>query len=77
MFLKALTLVRNLGYDVKDFTTVNMDFIQHYRPTTNVVHRPTMEGGKGYQLTGHHELMFPLIAALVIEALEPVKETDS
>ncbi len=77
VFLKALTLVRNLGYNVKDFTTVNMDFIQHYRPTTNVVYRPTMEGGKGYQLTGHHELMFPLIAALVIEAMETVKETDS
>ncbi len=77
VFLKALTLARNLGYNVKDFTTVNMDFIQHYRPTTNVVHRPTTEGGKGYQLTGHHEIMFPLIAALVIEALESGKNTSA
>ena len=69
VFLKALTLVRNLGYEVKDFTTVNMDFMQHYRPMTNVVHRPTLEGGKGYSLVGHHEIMFPLLAAAVIEGL--------
>ncbi len=66
VFLKALTLVRNLGYEVDDFTTVNMDFIRHYRPMTNVVNRP---GGKGYNLTGHHELMFPLLAAAVMEKL--------
>ena len=70
VFLKALSLVRNLGYEVKDLTTVNMDFIQHYRPMTNVVHRPTLEGGKGYSLTGHHEIMFPLLAAAVIEGLD-------
>ena len=70
VFLKALSLVRNLGYDVKNFTTVNMDFIQQYRPMTNVVHRPTLEGGKGYSLVGHHEIMFPLLAAAVIEKLE-------
>ncbi len=69
VFLKALTLVRNLGHKVRDFTTVNMDFIRHYRPMTNVVHRPTLEGGKGYSLVGHHEIMFPLLAAAVIEAL--------
>lgn len=69
VFLKALSLVRNLGYTVKDFTTVNMDFIRHYRPLTNVVHRPTLEGGKGFELVGHHEIMFPLLAAAVIEAL--------
>ncbi len=46
VFLKALSLVRNLGHKVKGFTTVNMDFIRHYRPTTNVVHRPTLEGGR-------------------------------
>lgn len=69
VFLKALTLVRNLGHKVRDFTTVNMDFIRHYRPMTNVVHRPTLEGGKGYCLVGHHEIMFPLLAAAVIEAL--------
>lgn len=70
VFLKALSLVRNLGHSVKDMTTVNMDFIRHYRPLTNVVQRPTLEGGKGYHLTGHHEIMFPLLAAAVIEGLE-------
>ena len=73
VFLKALSLVRNLGHEVKDFTTVNMDFIQHYRPMTNVVHRPTMDGGKGFSLTGHHEIMFPLLAAAVIEGLDERK----
>jgi len=70
VFLKALSLARNLGHDVRDFTTVNMDFIQHYRPMTNVVHRPTLENGRGYSLVGHHEIMFPLLAAAVIEGLE-------
>jgi hypothetical protein len=70
VFLKALTVVRNLGTPLKQFTTVNMDFIQHYRPMTNVVNRPTFSGGKGYHLTGHHELMLPLIAAGVIEQLD-------
>lgn len=69
VFLKALTLVRNLGYKVKNFTTVNMDFIQHYRPLTNVVRRPTKEGGRGYTLTGHHEIMVPLLAGMVKEGL--------
>jgi hypothetical protein len=69
VFLKALSLVRNLGFDVKHFTTVNMDFIRHYRPITNVVQRPTLEGGEGYSLVGHHEIMFPLLAAAVIERL--------
>jgi hypothetical protein len=67
VFLKALSLARNLGYRVNDFTTVNLDFIQHYRPLTNVVRRP---GGNGISLTGHHEIMVPLIAAGVIEQLE-------
>ncbi|MBN2061470.1 MAG: deoxyhypusine synthase family protein [Deltaproteobacteria bacterium] len=70
VFLKAVTLVRNLGHDIKRFTTINMDFIQSYRPMTNVVSRPTLEGGEGYSLTGHHEIMFPLLAAAVIERLE-------
>ena len=70
VFLKALTLVRNLGYDATGFTTVNMDFIRHYRPMTNVVNRPTMEGGKGFHITGHHEIMFPLLAAIILEELE-------
>jgi hypothetical protein len=70
VFLKALSLVRNLGYEVKKFTTLNMDFIRHYRPLTNVVQRPTLEGGEGYSLTGHHEIMFPLLAAALIEGIE-------
>jgi len=69
VFLKALSLVRNLGFAVKHFTTVNMDFIRHYRPMTNVVDRPTREGGKGYSLVGHHEIMFPLLAAGIVEGL--------
>jgi len=69
IFLKAVTLVRNLGSPLRDFTTVNMDFIQHYRPNTNVVRRPTQGGGKGFALTGHHEIMLPLLAAAVIERL--------
>jgi len=67
VFLKALTLTRNLGYPARDFTTVNMDFLSHYRPLTNVVRRPTLEGGKGFHLTGHHEIMFPLLTAAVLE----------
>ena len=70
VFLKATTLVRNLGSRLENFTTVNMDFIQHYRPMTNVVHRPTSGGGKGFSLVGHHEIMLPLVAAGIIEQLE-------
>ncbi len=66
VFLKALTIARNLGHKVKRFTTVNMDFIQHYRPSVNVLTRP---GGKGYALTGHHEIMFPLLAAAVLDRI--------
>jgi hypothetical protein len=67
VFLKAVTLVRNLGYPLAYFTTVNMDFIRHYRPSANVVHRPILEGGHGYYLIGHHELMVPLLAAALLE----------
>lgn len=70
VFLKALTLARNLGHRVDNFTTVNMDFIQHYRPLTNVVRRPTQGGGAGYRLTGHHEIMLPLLYAALIERLD-------
>jgi hypothetical protein len=70
VFLKALTLARNLGHRVEPLTTVNLDFIQHYRPLTNVVRRPTAGEGQGYALTGHHEIMLPLLAALVVENLE-------
>ncbi len=69
VFLKALSLARNLGYPVRDFTTVNMDFLRQYRPLTNVVQRPTLEGGRGFELLGHHEIMFPLLAAAVLESL--------
>ncbi len=69
VFLKALNLARNLGHRVERFTTVDLDFIRHYRPTQNVVTRPTARGGKGISLVGHHEIMIPLIAAGVIEAL--------
>ncbi|MDP2862359.1 MAG: hypothetical protein Q8N95_06170, partial [Desulfobacterales bacterium] len=67
VLLKATTLARNLGNNIDTFTAVNMDFIRHYRPMTNVVGRPTAKGGKGVNLTGHHEIMLPLIAAGVIE----------
>ena len=70
VFLKTVTLGRNLGHSLSDITTVNMDFIPHYRPTTNVVKRPTQKGGHGYTLIGHHEIMFPLLAAAVIEELD-------
>ena len=70
VFLKAITLVRNLGNKVDNFTTVNMDFIQQYRPMVNVVNRPTARGGAGINLVGHHEIMLPLIAAGVIEQIE-------
>jgi len=70
IFLKAVTLCRNLGHTLKHFTTVNMDFIQHYRPNTNVVRRPTQVGGRGYALTGHHEIMLPLLAAAINELMD-------
>jgi deoxyhypusine synthase len=70
IFLKAVTLCRNLGSPLRHFTTVNMDFIQHYRPNTNVVRRPTHGGGKGFALTGHHEIMLPLLASAIIELSE-------
>ncbi|MBM4275906.1 MAG: hypothetical protein FJ134_15825 [Deltaproteobacteria bacterium] len=69
VFLKAVTLARNLGHPVAPLTTVNLDFIQHYRPLTNVVRRPTQGVGQGYALTGHHELLFPLLAAAVAEEM--------
>ncbi|MBA3012849.1 MAG: hypothetical protein FP812_21800 [Desulfobacula sp.] len=69
VFLKAVTLARNLGACLDAFTTVNLDFIRHYRPMTNVVNRPTLGKGKGYAIVGHHEILIPLIAAGVIESL--------
>jgi len=68
VFLKAVSVVRNLGHPLADFTTANFDFLQHYRPRVNVVERPHAgSGGKGYSITGHHELMIPLLAAALIE----------
>ncbi len=69
VFLKAVTLVRNLGHPLERFTAVNLDFIRHYRPMTNVVGRPTASGGRGINLVGHHEILIPLIAAGVVEGL--------
>jgi hypothetical protein len=69
VFLKAVSAVRNLGHPLAEFTTANFDFLQHYRPKVNVVERPHAgRGGKGYAITGHHELMLPLLAAALIES---------
>ena len=70
IFLKATTLVRNLGYTLEDFMTINMDFTKHYRPLTNVINRPTAKGGRGINLVGHHEILLPLVAAGVIEEID-------
>ena len=68
VFLKAVSVVRNLGHPLAGFTTVSLDFLQHYRPKVNVVERPHAKaGGRGFALTGHHELMIPLLAAALIE----------
>jgi hypothetical protein len=69
VFLKALNVARNLGNKVENITTVNMDFIQHYRPGQNVLKRPTSGHGQNFALTGHHEIMFPLLAAMIVEQL--------
>ncbi|MDT4898016.1 MAG: hypothetical protein QOH25_3093 [Acidobacteriota bacterium] len=73
IFLKAVTLVRNLGHSLTDITTANFDFIQSYRPLTNVVRRPVADGaGQGYSITGHHELTIPLLAAHILCRTEMV-----
>lgn len=69
VFLKALTVARNLGHRVANFITADFDFIRQYRPLTNVVVRPTSGGGRGFAITGHHEIMLPLLAAAVLEGL--------
>jgi hypothetical protein len=69
VFLKALSAARNLGHPAKDFTTINLDMIRHYRPQTNVVCRPVLTGGRGISITGHHEINFPLLLAMVREGL--------
>jgi hypothetical protein len=67
VFVKALSLARNLGRRVRRFTSVDLDFIRHYRPRVNVVERPTRLGGTGLSLTGHHEILVPLLAAGLVE----------
>ena len=71
-FIKAINVARNISVSrVEGFTTVNMDMFQHYRPTVNVIQRPTQNGsGKGYALTGHHEIMVPLLFQTVLALLD-------
>jgi hypothetical protein len=69
VFVKALNLARNLGHRVGRLTCIDMDFIRNYRPHVNVVSRPTADGGRGIELTGHHEIMLPLLAAAALEEL--------
>ena len=82
VFLKAVTVAHNLGTPLRPITTANFDFLQHYRPLQNVVKRPTAvapdeasdteaEKSRGYAITGHHEILFPLLAAALVEADEP------
>jgi hypothetical protein len=70
VFVKALNLARNLGHRVERFTAADFDFIRQYRPGVNVVGRPTAQGGRGFTLTGHHELLIPLLYASVMVAFE-------
>ena len=69
VFLKAVSIGRNLGFPVRDFTAFDFDMIRHYRPRENVLRRPTRSGGKAYAITGHHELLIPLLARAIIEQL--------
>jgi hypothetical protein len=72
VFLKAVSAVRNLGTPLRPITTANFDFLQQYRGRENVVERPTREGGsRGYAITGHHEILMPLVAAALVEATRP------
>lgn len=71
VFLKAVAVARNHGHDLTGLTTVNLDFLAHYRPLTNVVRRPTAGVGRGVHLTGHHEILLPLIAAALVERSVP------
>jgi hypothetical protein len=67
VFLKAVALARNRGLALAGLTTVNLDFVRHYRAQTNVVARPTAGTGRGYSLIGHHEIMIPLLAAAIVQ----------
>lgn len=70
VFLKGLSVARNLGFKAYGFMTINMDMIQHYRPKENVVTRPTQDGGRGYSITGHHEIMLPLLYQMILSRAE-------
>lgn len=74
VFLKCVTLCRNLGYTIGGFTTVDLDMVRQYRPMTNVVHRHAALGARGYSLTGHHEIMLPLLAYALVEELDGARE---
>jgi hypothetical protein len=70
VFLKAVSVARNLGFSLDGITTINMDFLRHYRTQVNVVERPTLGTGSGINLIGHHEIMFPLLMAAVLDQLD-------
>ncbi|MBZ5497577.1 MAG: hypothetical protein LAP85_14335 [Acidobacteriia bacterium] len=76
VFLKCVTLVRNSGRELQDFTTANLDFFQHYRPRENVLRRPVKKGGEGIPLTGHHEILIPLLAAWLVELSPPTRSDE-
>ena len=70
VFLKALSVARNLGFPAHRFTTANFDMLTHYRPMQNVLKRPTLTGGKYFNFIGHHEIMIPLLHAMVAQELK-------
>jgi len=72
--LKALSLSRNLGHDVRNFTTADLDMIRHYRPGENVLKRPVLAGGASYAITGHHEILVPLLAQALLLGLETARD---
>jgi hypothetical protein len=67
VFLKAFTTARNLGAKIERFSSANFDMIQHYRPRVNILDRPTSLGGEKFAITGHHELMMPMLCAALLE----------
>jgi hypothetical protein len=69
VFLKAVSIARNLGHTVQDFTAFDFDMIRQYRPAENVLKRPTLLGGRAIHITGHHELLMPLLVRAVTERL--------
>ena len=69
VFLKAVSAVRNSGRELSGFTTANFDFFQHYRPARNILGRPVEGHGRGFAITGHHELMIPLLAAILLNQI--------